>query len=72
MKTITISDEVYWKLVSIKGNKSFSEIIDELIRRNMEIRVKKIIELAGYGDKEAADVLEDIMNKVRDSFRVRV
>ncbi len=30
MKTITISDEVYEKLVRIKGKKSFSAIIDEL------------------------------------------
>lgn len=36
MKTITISDDVYEKLVRIKGNKSFSAIIDKLIKRNVE------------------------------------
>jgi len=35
MKTITISDDVYEKLVRIKGKKSFSAIIDELIKRNV-------------------------------------
>jgi len=32
MKVITIKDEVYEELVKIKGNKSFSEIIMELIK----------------------------------------
>ncbi len=31
MKTITLSDEIYEKLVSIKGNRSFSQLIDYLI-----------------------------------------
>ncbi|GAA5418475.1 hypothetical protein Stok01_00417 [Sulfurisphaera tokodaii] len=30
-KVITISDEVYEKLSKLKGNKSFSQVISELI-----------------------------------------
>jgi len=45
MKTITISDEVYKKLVSIKGDKTFSQVIDELIMRDIDKRVEKIIEI---------------------------
>jgi len=31
-KTITISDDVYYELLRIKGNKSFSEVLRELLR----------------------------------------
>ncbi len=44
MKAITISDEVYEKLAKIKGKKSFSAVIDELIKRNVEKRVEMLIE----------------------------
>ncbi|WP_048146550.1 antitoxin VapB family protein [Pyrococcus abyssi] len=30
-KTITIADDVYYELVKMKGNKSFSELLRELI-----------------------------------------
>ena len=38
-KTITISDDVYWELVRLKGKRSFSEVIRELIKKkgNTEI-----------------------------------
>jgi len=69
MKTITISDEVYEKLVRIKGKKSFSAIIDELIKRNVEKRIDMLIKSAektGYEDE-----LEKISKEIRKSFRVR-
>lgn len=69
MKTITISDDVYEKLVRIKGNKSFSAIIDELIKRNVEKRIDMLIKSAektGYEDE-----LERISKEIRKSFRVR-
>ena len=46
MKTITISDDVYEKLVKIKGKKSFSATIEELIRRNTEKRIEMLIRSA--------------------------
>jgi len=69
MKTITISDEVYEKLVRIKGKKSFSAIIDELIKRNVEKIIDMLIKSAertGYEDE-----LENISKEIRKSFRVR-
>ncbi len=69
MKTITISDEVYEKLVRIKGKKSFSAIIDELIKRNVEKRIEMLInsaEKSGYENE-----LERISREIRRSFRVR-
>ncbi|MFP3203598.1 MAG: antitoxin VapB family protein, partial [Sulfolobus sp.] len=38
MKTIMIRDDVYKKLVEIKGDKSFSEIIEELIEESLTLR----------------------------------
>jgi predicted CopG family antitoxin len=69
MKTITISDDVYEKLVRIKGKKSFSAIIDELIKRNVEKRIDMLIKSAektGYEDE-----LEKVSKEIRKSFRVR-
>ncbi len=70
MKTITISDEVYEKLVRIKGKKSFSAIIDELIKKNVEKRIDMLIrsaERTGYEDD-----LERISKEIRRSFKVRI
>ena len=70
MKTITISDEVYEKLSRLKkGRKSFSKVIDELIRRDVEKRIELLIEAAektGYEEE-----LERISKEIRRSFRVR-
>lgn len=70
MKTITISDDVYEKLLRLKGKKSFSAIIDELISRNVEKRVDLLIrasEEAGYEEE-----LEKVSREIRKSFRVRL
>jgi len=69
MKTITISDEIYEKLLRIKEKKSFSAVIDELIKRNVEKRVEMLIKSAertGYEDE-----LERTSEEIRKSFRVR-
>ncbi len=69
MKTITISDEIYNKLIQIKGNRSFSQLIDDLISKDVEKRIDLLIESAkktGY-EKE----LEEISKKIRTNFKVR-
>ncbi len=55
-KTITISDDVYWELVRIKGKKSFSEVIRELIKKEGNLNIL----LIGFGtrSKEDAEKLE--------------
>jgi len=70
MKTITISDEVYRKLASIKGDKTFSQIIDELIMRDVNKRVEKIIEVATR-KSEGVEELEEIVKNIRRTFKVR-
>ena len=70
MKTITISDDVYEKLVKIKGEKSFSAIIDELIRKNVEKRIDMLIEASMKTGFE--EELERVSREVRRSFRVRI
>ncbi len=70
MKTITIADEVYRKLVAIKGDRTFSQVIDELIARDVERRVEKILELAA-ARREGVEELEEVVRAVRSSFRVR-
>jgi len=70
MKTITISEEVYRKLVSIKGDKTFSQIIEELIKRDVERRVEKIIEVAA-SRPEGVEDLEKVIRDIRKSFGVR-
>jgi len=70
MKTITVSDEVYEKLVRIKGKKSFSAIIDDLISKNVDKRVEMLInsaEKTGYEEE-----LEKISKEIRKSFKVRI
>ncbi len=70
MKTITIRDEVYRKLVSLKGKGSFSDVIDDLIKRDVERRVTKIIEVsseAGYSKE-----LEEVVKRIREGLRARL
>ena len=70
MKTITVSDEVYRKLISIKGDRTFSQVIDELIRRDVERRVEKLIEVAA-SRPEGVEDLEEIVESIRKLFRVK-
>ncbi|MCD6510444.1 MAG: antitoxin VapB family protein [Thermoprotei archaeon] len=70
MKTITISDEVYRKLVAIKGDKTFSQVIDELIRRDVGRRAERIIEVCSRR-VEGVEELEEIVRAIRESFKVR-
>ncbi|MEM0226369.1 MAG: antitoxin VapB family protein [Thermofilaceae archaeon] len=69
MKTITISDEVYYKLVALKGDRSFTEVIDELIRSNVKGRIQMIIALSR---KAAPEGLEEVVRLVREGFKARL
>lgn len=64
MKTLTISDEVYAKLEQLKDGKSFSELIDELIRANVSLRIEKLLELSRY-ETGREDKLASIVSWVR-------
>jgi len=65
MKTIVIRDDVYRKLNEIKGNKSFSDIIEELIEESLSLRKKKLEKYFGILSKEEAKELEREIKEMR-------
>lgn len=69
MKTITVSDEVYRKLVALKGERSFSEVIDELIMANVRKRAEMIISISAGG---VSPELEEAVRLVREKFGARL
>jgi len=68
MKTITVRDDTYRKLLSLKGRGSFSDVIDDLIRRDVERRVGKIIEACRAPPPSE---LEEIVRRLREEFKAR-
>jgi len=65
MKTIMIRDDVYRKLNEIKGNKSFSDIIEELIGESLSLRKKKLEKYFGILSEEEAKELEREIKEMR-------
>lgn len=59
-KTITIADDVYWELVRLKGKKSFSEIIRELIKK----KGNSDILLIAFGTRD-----EEEIKKLKKEFK---
>ncbi len=62
-KTITIRDDVYEKLVALKGNESFSELIERLIEGKGIDILKKIRERIELTSEEKEVMLKDIFSK---------
>jgi len=58
-KTISISDDVYEALVRIKGNRSFSEVIRDLIRKKGNLDVL-LIAFGTRSEKDAEDLKKEI------------
>ncbi|HKW04638.1 MAG TPA: antitoxin VapB family protein [Nitrososphaerales archaeon] len=68
MKTITISDETYKKLESVKAGRSFSETIDSLISSNANVTIDRLLELGSYStgrESELANVVEGIRRRAK-------
>jgi predicted CopG family antitoxin len=68
MKTIMIRDDVYNKLPKIKGNKSFSDIIEELIEESISLRRKKIEKYFGILKEEEAEELKKEIYEMRKNL----
>jgi len=63
VKTITIRDDVYRKLLAIKGEESFSELIERLIEgKGVEI-LKKIRNRTEFSEEEKKIMLREIYAK---------
>ncbi|BCU67995.1 hypothetical protein HS7_14320 [Sulfolobales archaeon HS-7] len=73
-KVITISDDVYEKLSKLKGSKSFSQAINELIEyynKSRKGRVEALDLIFGTLSEEEATELEKEVEEFRKGFRVR-
>jgi len=65
MKTIIVRDDVYRKLNKIKGDKSFSDIIEDLIDESLSLRKKKLEKYFGILSEEEAKELEREIKEMR-------
>ena len=65
MKTIMIRDDVYEKPLEIKGDKSFSDVIEELIEESLSLRKRKIEKYFGLLSKEEANELYKKIEEMR-------
>jgi predicted CopG family antitoxin len=65
VKTITIRDEVYGKLLTIKGKEeSFSELFDRLVKCTSPAEtLKKLRGKVEFTDKEKETVLSELYSK---------
>lgn len=70
MKTITISDETYRRLESIKAGRSFSETIDGLISASVSTRIDRLVGLAS-GSTGREDELGKVVEGIRKRTRAR-
>ncbi|MEK6844581.1 MAG: antitoxin VapB family protein [Nanoarchaeota archaeon] len=66
VKVISLSNEAYIRLKTMKGNKSFSDIVVELVEEKRGKRKKSIMEFVGLW-KEDADYWENFKKKIRES-----
>ncbi len=60
-----IRDDVYKKLNEIKGNKSYSDIIEKLIEESLSLRKKKLEKYFGILSEEKAKELEKEIKEMR-------
>ena len=61
-----IRDNVYRKLSEIKGNKSFSDIIEELIEESLSLGKKKLEKYFGILSEEEAEELEREIKEMKN------
>jgi predicted CopG family antitoxin len=70
MKTITISDETYRRLESIKSGRSFSETIDSLISKSVGERIDHVLNLQSYMTGREVE-LDKIVRDIRKRTKAR-
>lgn len=66
-RTITVSDEVYKELLKVKRNKSFSEVLGEMVKREGNLSTLQI----GFGsrDSKEKEMLRVELRKVKEEFQ---
>jgi predicted CopG family antitoxin len=72
MKTIMISDETYRKLASIKGKKSFTNLLSEMVDRLKQTNKSEILKFAGIMNGKEADELQRLVAGIRKRAKARL
>ncbi len=72
MKTIMLSDDAYKKLASIKGSKSFTNLVLELVDKVKGVKLTDIDRFFGIIGSDEARSLQMNAAKIRRRFKVRV
>lgn len=72
MKTTMISDETYRKLVAIKGKKSFTALLSEMVDRLKQNNKDKILKFAGIIYIKDAEELQNFVAKIRKMAGSRI
>jgi predicted CopG family antitoxin len=72
MKTIMISDEAYRKLASIKGIKSFTDLLSEMVDRLKQTNKGAILKFAGIMNEKDADELQRFVAGIRKRAKARL
>ncbi|MCL5404613.1 MAG: antitoxin VapB family protein [Candidatus Marsarchaeota archaeon] len=72
MKTIMLSDEAYKKLASIKGSKSFTKLVLELVDKVKGVKLADLDKFFGIIRSDEARSLQMHAAKIRRRFKVRV
>ncbi len=70
MKTIMISDETYKKLASMKGKRSFTQLLSDMADHTRTAKLEDIDQFFGVMGKDEAERLQKSVAKHRRQFRV--
>lgn len=67
-RTITISDEVYKELLKVTGNKSLSEVLEKLVKKEGNLGILRI----GFGsrDKKETKMLKRELRELEEKFQI--
>jgi len=71
VRTIMVRDDVYKRLLSLKGDSSFSEVIARLIEESKRARVDRLKRYFGILSDEEAEELEATVEGLRSRLRMR-
>lgn len=71
MKTLMITDEVYRKLAEVKGGRSFSELLDEILASVKKERNERLRRFFGILSDKEADEMRKNVAEFRKNFKVR-
>ena len=72
MKTIMISDDTYEKLSSIKGRRSFTVLLSDLVDSLKQKKNENIMKFAGIMNGPEAKEVEKIAKGIRQNAKSRI